>query len=145
MARAVFDVDTLQEYVQGSDGSEVIKAKDARLLAKASAYLAEYQRFSFSAITQYEITRGYHATNAVRQLAEYLQLVQGSDVIPISTAILDQASRLWAQARNGGHPRNDADLIIAATATQARLVLITGNVTHFDWIPTLPIENWRTT
>lgn len=124
--------------------SEVIKAKDARLLAKATEYLAEHQRFSFSAMTQYEITRGYHAANAVRQLADFLQVVQASDVIPISTTILDQASRLWAHARHGGHPSNDADLIIAATALQARLVLVTGNVTHFNWIPTLQIENWRT-
>lgn len=123
--------------------SEVIKAKDAKLVAKASEYLREHQRFCFSAITQYEITRGFRATGAIRQLASFLQLVEASDVIPVSATILDQASRLWADARNGGHPRDDADLIIAATALETRRALVTGNTAHFSWIPLLRLEDWR--
>jgi tRNA(fMet)-specific endonuclease VapC len=63
--------------------------------------------------------------------------------LPISDAVLDRASDLWADARKGGHPGRDPDLIIAATALESSRVLITGNLAHFSWIPSLAIENWR--
>ena len=50
---------------------------------------------------------------------------------------------LWATARTAGLPRNDADLIIAATALEHGRHLVTGNAAHFSWIPHLIIEDWR--
>jgi tRNA(fMet)-specific endonuclease VapC len=50
---------------------------------------------------------------------------------------------LWVLARSAGVQANDADLIIAATALEAGLVLATGNTPHFEWIPGLRIEDWR--
>lgn len=134
MDEALLDTDIL---------SEVIKAKDASLLVKAREYLAQYQRFAFSAMSVYEITRGFRATGTVRQLADFLKLADDCEVVAISTPILDQASHLWADAHVAGHPRDDADLIIAATALETRRVLVTGNVSHFTWIPQLRVENWR--
>jgi tRNA(fMet)-specific endonuclease VapC len=134
MDEALLDTDIL---------SEVLKAKDARVLDRASLYLAEHQRFSFSAITLYEVIRGFRATRAVRQLSNFVKLVQGSDVLPVSIAVLDRAASLWADAQNSGQPRDDADLIIAATALEAGRVLVTGNVAHFSWIPQLRVEDWR--
>jgi predicted nucleic acid-binding protein len=50
---------------------------------------------------------------------------------------------LWADAGKGGYPRNDADLIIAATALESDRVLVTGNGPHFSWIPGLSLADWR--
>ena len=41
--------------------SEVLKRKDNRVLTKARQYLAQHQRLAFSAITVYEILRGFDA------------------------------------------------------------------------------------
>lgn len=134
MDQALIDTDIL---------SEVLKAKDPRVLRRASDYLTEHGRLSFSAMTFYEMIRGIRASNAVRQLESFTKLAQTSDMLPVSIEVLDRAASLWAEAHGGGHPRNDADLIIAATALEANRVLITGNTSHFDWIPQLRIEDWR--
>jgi predicted nucleic acid-binding protein len=57
--------------------------------------------------------------------------------------VLLRAADLWAEARRGGHPQSDADLIIAATALEHGLALVTGNTTHFSWIPGLKLADWR--
>jgi tRNA(fMet)-specific endonuclease VapC len=96
--------------------SEALKAKDATVLARTQQYLSQYGRLAFSAITFYEVMRGMVATRATKQLANFLQTAANSDDIPVSIPILSRAADLWATATAGGHPRDDADLIIAATA-----------------------------
>lgn len=124
MDEALIDTDIL---------SEVLKAKDSRVLDRARLYLQEHGRFKFSAITFYEMMRGLRASQASRQLANFIALAATSDVLPVSMAVLDQAANLWA----------DADLIIAATALQSGCTLVTGNVSHFKWISALKIDDWR--
>lgn len=134
MDEALIDTDIL---------SEVLKAKDSRVLDRARLYLQEHGRFKFSAITFYEMMRGLRASQASRQLANFIALAATSDVLPVSMAVLDQAANLWADAYTSGHPRDDADLIIAATALQSGCTLVTGNVSHFKWISALKIDDWR--
>jgi tRNA(fMet)-specific endonuclease VapC len=135
MDAALLDTDIL---------SEILKAKNPQVLDVGRRYLAERQRFAFSAITFYEIIRGFRANRAVRALTEFLKLADDCDVLPISVPVLKRAADLWAEARQGGHPRDDADLIIAATALETRRVLVTGNTTHFAWISDLSLTDWRT-
>ncbi len=123
--------------------SEVLKARDKGVFDRARQYLHEHGRFSFSAITFYEIVRGFRAAKADRQLSMFIGLVGKSDVHPVSLAVLDHAASLWADAQAGGHPRNDADLVIAATALESGRVLVTGNVSHFRWIGGLKVDDWR--
>jgi predicted nucleic acid-binding protein len=134
MDEALVDTDIL---------SEVLKARNARVLEIADRYLAEYGHFAFSAITLYEILRGLRASRAVRALNEFLKLVDNSDVLPVSVPVLTRAAGLWADAGAGGHPRNDADLIVAATALETGRALVTGNAAHFAWIEGLPLADWR--
>jgi predicted nucleic acid-binding protein len=94
-------------------------------------------------MTVYEIVRGLKATGATQQLAQFNAVVASSDVIPIDTAILMRAADLWADGKRGGHPSDDADLIIAATALETGRGLVTGNTSHFAWISELTIEDWR--
>lgn len=135
MDEALLDTDIL---------SEVLKRKDPQVLATAARYLSQHQRLAFSAMTVYEIIRGMKANQASRQLADFLKTVGTSDVFPISTSVLMRAADLWAEARRGGHPQHDADLIIAATALEAQRVLVTGNTAHYSWIHGLRLEDWRT-
>ena len=134
MDEALLDTDML---------SEVLKAKDTRVLAKAQQYLTQYGCLAFSAITFYEVVRGLVATRATKQLANFLRTAGNSDLMPVSVPILIRAADLWAAAGTGGHPRDDADIIIAATALESGRVLVTGNTSHFNWIAGLRIEDWR--
>jgi predicted nucleic acid-binding protein len=134
MDAALLDTDIL---------SEVLKRKDRRVLAKARQYLVEHRRLAFSAITLYEIVRGLRVNRATRQLAAFLKTVGTSEVVPVSVPVLMRAAELWAGARAGGLPHDDADLIIAATALEGQRVLVTGNTAHFAWVPGLTLEDWR--
>jgi len=136
MDEALLDTDIL---------SEILRAKNQQVLEAAARYLAEHQRFAFSAITFYEILRGLRANQAVHALNEFLTLADSSDVLPVTIPVLTRAADLWADARQGGHPRNDADLIIAATALENRRVLVTGNADHFAWVDRLTLADWRST
>jgi tRNA(fMet)-specific endonuclease VapC len=123
--------------------SEVLKRKNPRILSHARRYLAAHSRLAFSSMTVYEIVRGLKATGATQQLAQFNAVVASSDVIPIDTAILMRATDLWAEGKRGGHPSDDADLIIAATALETGRILITGNTAHYSWIFGLALDDWR--
>ncbi len=134
MDAAILDTDIM---------SEVLKARNQQVLNVAQQYLAQHQRFAFSAITLYEILRGLRASQATRGLNTFLKLVGDSDVLPVSVGVLFRAADLWADAGRGGYSRNDADLIIAATALESGRVLVTGNSQHFSWISGLSLADWR--
>ncbi|MGI8981306.1 MAG: type II toxin-antitoxin system VapC family toxin [Pirellulaceae bacterium] len=123
--------------------SEVIKLRNAAVQQKALAYVQIHGQIAFSAMTRYEILRGYRDTNATTQLARFGVFCQNSLILPVSDATFDLTADLWVAARRGGHPSNDADLIIAATAIEHGRVLATGNAAHFAWIANLRIEDWR--
>ena len=133
MSPSLLDTDTL---------SEVLKQKHPAVMQKASAYLHQYQEFALS-LTRYEVVRGLKVKNATRQLQRFETFCRHSLVFPITDAILDRAADLWVAADKAGLPKNDADLIIAATALEHRRSLVTGNTAHFAWIPGLTVEDWR--
>jgi len=134
MDTAILDTDML---------SEVLKRKDQQVLTTARNYLIRHRRLAFSAMSMYEVVRGLRANGATRRLAAFQKTVSSSDVFSISTNVLLRAAELWAEAYTNGHPRNDADLIIAATALEEGRVLATGNTAHYAWIPGLRLSDWR--
>jgi tRNA(fMet)-specific endonuclease VapC len=134
MDAALLDTDIL---------SEIIKLKNIEVQRRALAYTKQYGQFAFSAITRYEVIRGYLDQGASSQILRFATFCQRSMILPINDAILDRTANLWVTARRGGHPKDDADLIIAATALEHGRTLVTGNTSHFNWIGGLRIEDWR--
>jgi len=116
MRRALLDTDILSEF---------LKQKNPAVLKNAAAYLADFQQFAISAMTRYEVMRGLKDKGASHQLKKFKQFCQHAEVFPITDEVLDRTSDLWAEARKGGHPRRDPDLIIAATALEHGRVLVT--------------------
>jgi tRNA(fMet)-specific endonuclease VapC len=134
MSPALLDTDIL---------SELLKQKNAAVVGKAAAYLAQYGRFAFSALTRYEVVRGLRDKGATAQLRKFETFCQHALVLPLTDAILDRAADLWVLAGQQGKPRSDADLFIAATALEHGRGLVSGNTAHFSWIPGLTVEDWR--
>src|SRR5262249_2887863 len=123
--------------------SEVLKRLHPTVRKKASAYLRQNNQFAFSSVTRYEIIRGLKQNKAKTQLQRIQIFCQHSLLFAIIDDVLDRAAELWVLAYESGHPRNDADLIVAAIALENGRVLVTGNVSHFSWIPGLTVEDWR--
>ena len=123
--------------------SEVLKQKHPIVGRKAVAYLAAHRQFTFSSMTRYEVVRGLKEKAAPRQLQQFATFCGHSVILPISESILDRAAHLWVTARQAGTPKKDADLIIAATALEHGLGIVTGNAIDFSWIAGLTLEDWR--
>lgn len=134
MHAALLDTDLL---------SELLKQRNATVTAHAAAYLQQHGQFAISAFSRFEVRRGYLVKHATSALARFEVFCAHSLVLPVTAAVLDRAAELWAEARRGGHPFGDADLVIAATALEHARVLVTGNGRHFAWVPGLSIEDWR--
>lgn len=122
--------------------SEFIKARNLQVLDNVRQYLQEHGRLAFSAITFYEIERGFHAAKAARRLADFRKLADDCEILPISMSVLQRAALLWAAAHEAGHPRNDAALIVASCALEYGRVLVTGNTGDYSWIPGLVLQDW---
>lgn len=135
MAIALLDTDML---------SELLKQRNPQVTAKAAEYLRLHGKFALSVFTRFEIARGYKEKGATTQLTRFMEFCRHSLIIPTTDVVFDRAEDLWAIARRGGLPHNDADLIIAATALETGRVLVTGNTAHYAWIPGLTLEDWRT-
>lgn len=135
MDASLLDTDTLSEF---------LKRRNHAVTANAKAYLKQHGQFTFSEFTRFEVRRGYVDKRATHQLAKFEVFCAHSLVLPIDRSVFDQAALLWSEARQGGHPRSDADLLIGATALLHGLVLATGNRRHFAWMPGLRIADWRT-
>ena len=123
--------------------NEVLKQKNPRVVKRAAEYLQQHQRFAISSIAWYEVVRGLRETGATRQLQRFDRFCRHSIIYDVTMSILDRAANLWVLARKGGYPGRDADLMIASTALEHGRVLVTGNITHFTWIPGITVENWR--
>lgn len=134
MPAVLLDTDTL---------SEVIKLRNASVQQHALAYTQQEGPLCFSAMTRYEVLRGYKQQNAIRQLTNFSIFCQHALILPVTDAVWERASDLWAFALQHGHPHHDADLVIAATALEHQRSLVTGNQRHFAWIPNLTILDWR--
>jgi tRNA(fMet)-specific endonuclease VapC len=123
--------------------SELIKLRNPVVQQHALAYTQQVGPLAFSAITRYEVIRGFKQQGAATQLARFAIFCQNSIVLPVIDPIFDRAADLWVYARTNGHPRNDADLLIAATTLEHQRGLVTGNARHFARVPGLLAIDWR--
>jgi tRNA(fMet)-specific endonuclease VapC len=123
--------------------SEVLKQRNVNVMRKAAIYLQQHRQIAISAVSRFEILRGYKKQNAATQLARFHIVCQKSLILALTDGIFDRAADLWAFGSNQGHPVGDADVLIAATALEHGRTLVTGNESHFAWMPGLVVENWR--
>lgn len=63
-------------------------------------------------------------------------------IIPFDEALAIAAGELRAEWKRNGTPAGYGDGLIAATAKQRNLTLVTRNVRHFDHVRGLVVENW---
>ena len=138
MTKCLLDSDILSEISKGID----------RTVAKtASLYLNEYGLFSFTSVTVYEVLYGLKAKPAPQQAIRFLQLVAIHEEILPDKDDYRLAADIRAAMHRAGTEIGKADPVIAACALRRRLVVVTGNTTHYKFVIgagfPLVIENWR--
>ena len=123
--------------------SEVFKKRDQDVVDNAKAYLKVHSQLAISDFSRFEVVRGLRWHKATAKLAAFEQMCQATMIYPVTADVLDRAADLWAAGATQGKPKMDADIIIAATALVHGRELVTGNMSHFDWISGLTVSTWR--
>ena len=98
-----------------------------------------------SSITVGEMVFGaYLATSRTKELLDQIknQLLVNLAILPFDTEAAYRYGELRAQLQHLGTPIGDADTRIASIALSRNLIMVTGNVRHFQRIPELTVENW---
>mgnify|MGYP006274435357 CR=1 FL=1 len=132
MAQVILDTDILS----------AIMRQNPVVIPKATEYLAEQSRFTFSIITRYEILRGLKAKGATKQISLFNNFCAKNIVLPLTDEIVIKASDIYADLKKRGLPTGDADILIAASALVLGVAVVTNNQAHFQRIPQLQILNW---
>ena len=95
---------------------------------------------SISLITYGEIYEGIHFGRDPQQTTDVFQRFLRSVVIlPPTQAIMQQFARIRGELRRTGNLIGDFDILIAATAIQHRLTLVTRNIKDYQRISGLDI------
>ena len=132
MPKSLLDTDTLS----------AIMKQNANALTHSRSYLVTYGVFTFSIITRYEILRGLNAKRAQTQIMAFEALCQISEVLPLTDAEILRAARIYGDLHRRGDLIGDADILIASTALENGLTLVTNNENHFKRVPGLTLDNW---
>lgn len=108
----------------------------AQLNANVQTLLANGHYFFIAEITDYEARRELERKNATAQLSLLNQLKAQLKFVPINSAAMLDAAKIWAHLRNTNRQTAsdkdlDGDVILAAHAKQfAPSVVLTSNTKH---------------
>lgn len=96
-----------------------------------------------SAICYYEIKRGLLDANATTKLSKFNQFCKLFGILMLDTqSMFDRAAEIYVNLKQKGELINDADILIASSAIERNLIIVTDNVKHFNRIQNIKIENW---
>ena len=98
--------------------------------------------YFLSEITIAELKFGAENSSFPKKNMEKIDLLQQQfTVIPIFSS-LDIYAKEKARLKKIGKPLDDFDLLIGATAISNNLTLVTRNISDFDRLEKIEIENW---
>jgi tRNA(fMet)-specific endonuclease VapC len=128
----LFDTDTLSAYM---------RQRPSRVLANRIASVPLVHQTT-SSINVGELLYGALRVGDTALLERIEDLLKPLDILAFDAA----AARSYAEIRVGleaqGTPIGDGDTRIAAIALSRNLVVVPGNVRHFQRVPGLEVENW---
>ena len=127
--------------------SELIRAKNTAVLARADAHKREHGALAFSAMTVFEITQGLHRLSRSEQAANFLLWLRDCEVLELDEAAATLAGEIGGALLQAGRVIGIVDTCIAATALRHGRAIVTGNERHYELVRAagfpVTIENWR--
>ena len=131
-------------YLLDTNIVTAILKQDERLNSKFIQVRIRKQQLYISCMTYYEVKGGLLAVNATRKLSIFEQLCsQDLEVVFLPNIdIINRASEIYAELKRRGRLIQTADILIAATAAAAGLILVShdsdmlrvSGVTVEDWL-----------
>ncbi len=116
--------------------------KDLRVVRRVSDYLECFERLKINIISYYEILRGLKDLGNEEKLRKFEEFVQENELVSITKETVVKAAEIYADLKKQGNLIEDADILMASIAIVEDLALVTNNISHFQRIKDLEIENW---
>jgi toxin FitB len=121
--------------------------------AKVTNWLTRHPKETLyvSVVTLGELRRGVtllaeqtaRRTDLERMIHDRIPSWFGSRVLPVTQVIAEKWGVLDGESRLAGRPLNVADGMIAATALEHDLVVVTRNVKDFDQLGVVVVNPWQ--
>ncbi len=133
--RYLLDTCVISDFIKGEAGTQT------RLKQTPPADIA------VSSITVMELRYGLALNPQRAQKVEptIASFIASVTILPFDTTEAEQTAQLRAILKSQGQPIGAYDVLIAATALQHNLLMVTANQREFDRVPGLRTENWRQT
>jgi tRNA(fMet)-specific endonuclease VapC len=132
MKEALIDTDTLSYFFRNHK----------QAVDKIDQYLAHFGHINISVVTYYEVLNGLFFKDAKRQLQAFEEFAALNMVIPLNEGIAHRSAKLFADLRKKGKTIGHNDILIAGTAIEHDMVLLTNNLSHFKLVKGLSIDHW---
>ena len=136
--KSILDTDTY---------SEILKGKNSQVASNAKSYLFHHESFTLCVLTIFEIVWGLQRMERTSRIKELEQELLNVDVISIDVEIATLSGRIFGELYRNGNQIGSIDALIAATALQYDLTLVTGNTRHFERVQAfgypLKLTNWK--
>jgi tRNA(fMet)-specific endonuclease VapC len=127
--------------------SEILKGINPDVISKATAYRSVFGQYTISVITVMEIVKGFHKLQREDRIQQFLAGLATVELLSLDAQSAELAGRIYAELERSGQPIGRADPMVAAIALRHGLVLVTGNLSHYQRIQNLGyalrLENWR--
>jgi tRNA(fMet)-specific endonuclease VapC len=138
MDRALLDTDTF---------SEIIKAKNQNVLQHARDYRQQFGQYAISAVTITEIVKGLQKRGLDVRISDLIAGLVKEELLLLELDSAVVAGRIYGELEKSGQTIGRVDPLIAGTAIAHNLVLVTGNVRHFERVVALGfplrLSDWR--
>lgn len=122
--------------------SELMRPRPAPALIEQLAQVPAYEQ-STTAITLGELAYGSAKAARPDLYERALAILSGVTVLPFDQPAAARYGRVRATLEQRGEPLADPDLRIAAIALTHDVTLVTGNLRHFQRVPSLRAVSWR--
>ena len=101
------------------------------------------REIAIPAIATYELRYGLARIPKATRRAEQLEtLLSWVTILPFDDSVSHVAANIRVELERAGRPIGPLDVLIAATTLAANGTLVTRNVSEFDRVPNLRVENW---
>lgn len=98
-----------------------------------------------TAITVAELQFGvFKSSDIKRNRGALLRFLAPLEILPFSSEAAEKYGTIKARIRARGTMIGELDCLIAAQALSLELPLVTNNVSEFNRVPNLKVENWVT-
>lgn len=122
--------------------SNLMKRRPPSELQKKVKSVPADQQFT-SSITLGELTYGAKKRGSARlERTIEERVTKNLPILPYDAEAAIRYGEIRALMERSGRQTGDSDLKIASIAVARGLIVVTGNVRHFRFVPGLSIENW---